>query len=98
MRPTELPEIEIKFTIALSQIPENHKIKAELKAKEAYIMTLVQQGDISSGRAAKILGISRLEILDLMDIYNIPLFDDELADELENQISQTKKNLEKLNQ
>jgi hypothetical protein len=39
---------EIKFTLTLPEVPEIHRLEAEKKAKEAYIMTLLCHGDISA--------------------------------------------------
>lgn len=65
---------EIKFTLTLPEVPEIHRLEAEKKAKEAYIMTLLRHGDISAGRAAELLEIERWQISDLMDIYQISPF------------------------
>lgn len=51
-------------------------------------MTLLEVGEISSGRAGKILGVSRLEVIEMMKKWGISLFDDsqnleELRQELE---------------
>lgn len=94
----QTPKTETQVKLILSgipEVPESHRFQAEQKAKEAYIMTLLKHGDISSGRAARLLGISRLQVIDLMDIYEISLFDDLLADDLDRQVSQAKRNLEK---
>jgi predicted HTH domain antitoxin len=50
--------------------------KALQKAKEGYVMTLLEMGEISSGRAGKILGVSRLEVIEMMNKWNISIFDD----------------------
>ncbi len=39
-------------------------------------MALLEAGEISSGRAGKILGVSRLEILEMMGKWGISVFDD----------------------
>lgn len=70
------------------KIPESLRVEALKKAKEGYVMALVEAGEISSGRAGKILGVSRLEILSMMDKWGISVFDDsqnleELKQELE---------------
>ncbi|MFM6199964.1 MAG: UPF0175 family protein [Dolichospermum sp.] len=62
--------------------------KALHKAKEGYVMTLLEVGEISSGRAGKILGVSRLEVIEMMKKWGISLFDDsqnleELRQEME---------------
>lgn len=83
------PETEIKFTLVLPNIPDDRKKEAEAKAKEAYLMTLVKYGDISSGQAGELLGIPRVEVFDLMGKYGISVFDDYLTEEeLEHQVTQ----------
>lgn len=70
------------------KVPASVRVKALKKAKEGYVMALVEAGEISSGRAGKILGVSRLEILEMMGKWGISVFDDsqnleELSQELE---------------
>ncbi|MEA5536108.1 UPF0175 family protein [Crocosphaera sp. XPORK-15E] len=70
------------------QLSDEVKKKALQKAKEGYVMTLLEVGEISSGRAGKILGVSRLEVIEMMKKWGISLFDDsqtleELRQEME---------------
>ena len=58
------------------EISENLQAKALKRAKEGYVMALLEAGEISSGRAGKILGISRLDILEMMGKWGISVFDD----------------------
>ena len=50
--------------------------KSLQKAEEGYVMTLLEVGEISSGRAGKILGVSRLAVIEMMKKWGISLFDD----------------------
>ena len=50
--------------------------KAIRKAKEGYVMALLEVGEISSGKAAEILGVSRLETIEIMNRGGISIFDD----------------------
>jgi predicted HTH domain antitoxin len=47
-------------------------------AREAVFVRLYQQGLLSSGRAAALLGISRWDFLDLLGQYGVSSFDDDL--------------------
>ena len=58
------------------QLSDEVRKKALQKAKEGYVMTLLEVGEISSGRAGKILAISRLEVIEMMKKWGISLFDD----------------------
>jgi hypothetical protein len=51
----EPQQIEVKFTIALAEIPQEHRLAAERKAHEAFVMELLRQGDISAGKTARLL-------------------------------------------
>ncbi|MGB3422520.1 MAG: UPF0175 family protein [Dolichospermum sp.] len=63
--------------------------KALQKAKEGYVMTLLEVGEISSGRAGKILGVSRLEVIEMMKKWGISLFDDsQNLEELRQEVEQ----------
>ena len=57
-----------------------HKTDAEGKAKEAFVLELLRHRDISAGRAAKLLDISRWNLSDLMSAAGISPFA-ELTDE-----------------
>lgn len=70
------------------EIPAEVQQKALQKAKEGYVMTLLEAGEITSSRAGKILGVSRLEVIAMMKQWGISLFDDsqdleELAQEVD---------------
>ncbi|PPJ64690.1 UPF0175 family protein [Cuspidothrix issatschenkoi] len=80
---------EVKFTLTLPEVPEIHRLEAEKKAKEAYIMTLLRHGDISAGRAAELLEIERWQLSDLMDIYQISPFPSQTKEELQQEVTQT---------
>jgi predicted HTH domain antitoxin len=79
----------VKFTLDVANIPEDVRREAELKAREVYVMTLLERGIISSGRAARILGISRLEAIALMDKYGISVFAPQTREELEREVAET---------
>jgi predicted HTH domain antitoxin len=78
------PEVEVQFTFTLP-IDESflqHKTDAERKAKEAFVLELLRHGDISAGRAAKLLDISRWDLSDLMSEAGISPFAEVTAEEL----------------
>ena len=62
--------------LANIKLSEPVRQKALEKAKEGYVMVLLEAGEISSGRAGKILSISRLEIIERMHQWGISVFDD----------------------
>ena len=72
-------EVEIRFTLPLDEVLLKHKVDAEHKAKEAYVLELLRQGDISAGRAARLLKISRWDLSELMYEAGISPFDDNLT-------------------
>jgi len=74
---TEL--VEITFTLpVLDTIAKNVKAEALFKAKEAYVMVLLSAGEITSGKAASVLGTSRMEMIDRMNQLGISLFDNDM--------------------
>lgn len=46
-----------------------------LKAKEPAVMELLGKGKISQGKAAELLDISRHDLIDLMAMHDIPVFE-----------------------
>jgi predicted HTH domain antitoxin len=85
--------VTIQFDLPIN-ISESLHSKAEEQAKIAYIMTLLKHGEISSGTAGKLLGISRLEVIELMGQYSIPIFPDQNREELEQEVRETLRSLE----
>ena len=54
MAKTEV-EIQFTFTLPIDESLLQHKTDAERKAKEVFVLELLRYGDISAGRAAKLL-------------------------------------------
>ena len=75
-------EVEVRFTLPLDEVLLKHKMDAVHKAKEAFVLELLRQGDISAGRAAQLLNISRWDLSDLMYEAGISPFDDSLTTEV----------------
>jgi len=89
----------VEFSIPVTGIPEAHWLEAYRKGKEALIMSLLQQGDISSGRAARLLSLSRLQVLDLMSEYGISPFDDSMTlEEFQAEVAAAARQMEKYKQ
>lgn len=87
--------IEIKFSLPVGEVPEDHKAEAEHRAREAYVLALLRQGDISAGRAAELLGVDRWHLADLMSVRGISPFDETMTQEdLEREAADTKRALE----
>ena len=74
-------ELEVRFTLPFDEVLLQHKVDAEHKAKEAFVLELLRQGDISAGRAARLLNISRWDLSELRYEAGISLFDDCLTTE-----------------
>lgn len=59
---------------------------AAAKAREALVLGLLREGRLSQGRAARLLGLTRWDILDLMAAHAIPS-GPETAEEMEHEIA-----------
>ena len=70
-------------TLAFSLKMQNSEFEREIKT--ASLVKFYEMGKISSGLAAKTLGISRLDFLDSLAIYGVSIFTD--PDELESDLS-----------
>ena len=90
-------EVEIRFTLPIDEVLLQHKTDAEHKAKETFVLELLRQGDISAGRAAGLLNISRWDLSELMYEAGISPFDDSLTPEaLEAEIKSALKGFDEL--
>ena len=71
------------------QLSSEIREKALQKAKEGYVMALLEVGEITSGRAAKILGVSRIKMIEMMNQWGISIFDeDQDLEELRQEVEQ----------
>lgn len=75
-------QVEVQFTLPIDETLLYHKADAESKAKEAFVLELLRQGDISAGRAAQLLNISRWDLSELMSAAEISPFAEQTAEEL----------------
>ena len=75
-------QVEVQFTLPIDEALLHHKSDAEDKAKEAFVLELLRQGDISAGRAAKLLNISRWDLSELMSAAGISPFAELTAEDL----------------
>ena len=73
-----MPQIQIEFPAELPEVAGQSKTSLEHLAQEAFAVRLYDLGQISSGRAAEILGISRREFLDILNMYGVSSFDEEV--------------------
>ncbi len=58
------------------ELSETVQQRALAKAREGYVMAMLEVGEITSGRAGRILGVPRLEVIEIMKRWGISLFDD----------------------
>ena len=73
--------LEIRFILPLDEVLLEHKVDAVHKAREAFVLEFLRQGDISAGRAARLLNISRWDLSELMYEAGISPFDDSITAE-----------------
>jgi predicted HTH domain antitoxin len=71
-------EIELpQNLLAALDIPESELGR---QAREWVLLELFQEGKISSGKAAEILGLSKAQFLDVLNERNLPYLDADSAD------------------
>ncbi len=80
--------INIEYPESLANILRLSGKDFESEIKKSSLVKLYELGKVSSGVAARVLGISRLDFLELLAIYNVSVlneFDsDDLNEEIEN--------------
>jgi len=67
--------IEVRISLPLEAVSSEHLSQAERDAEEAFVFSLLRQGDISGGRAAELLGLNRWELSERMSALGISPFD-----------------------
>lgn len=90
-------QVEVQFTLPIDETLLHHKTDAETKAKEAFVLELLRQGDISAGKAAKLLNISRWDLSELMFAAGISPFAEQTAEELATEVESALKVLDEIN-
>ena len=73
--------LKMQFHLPIENISKKHQTKATKKAKAAFVLELLRQGDISAGKAAELLNVSRWRLSKLMAEASISPFDDSLTSE-----------------
>lgn len=97
METQQLPT-KVQFTLDISPPSTEIHQQAELKAKIAYIMTLLEHQIISGSRAGKLLGISRLALINLMSQYGLSILDDSMSlEEFQQEVEQANTILKQYN-
>ncbi len=81
----QLISINYPKSLALSLKMDNQEFKNEMKTIS--LIKLYELGKISSGVAAKLLNISRIEFLELLEKYNVSYFHKGLENELESDLA-----------
>ncbi len=79
-----LISINYPESLAFSLKMESQEFKNEMKTIS--IIKLYELGKISSGLAAKLLNMSRIDFLDLLEKYNVSYFHSGLENELESDL------------
>jgi predicted HTH domain antitoxin len=79
-------EIEVPPAIHGTKLEQKYLSAANRIVEERAVVRLFEQGDVSSGYAAELLGITKYEFLELLKSYNVPFFnmsDEEWQREIE---------------
>ncbi len=67
-------KINITYPASLAHILKLNEKDFELEIKISSLVKLYELGKVSSGAAAKVLGLSRLDFLDLLAKYKVSVF------------------------
>jgi len=80
-----LISINYPESLAFSLKMENQEFKSEMKTIS--LIKLYELGKISSGLAAKLLNMNRIDFLELLEKYNVSYFHKSLENEIESDFS-----------
>lgn len=86
---TSTTQVSFTLDIAPELLDEPIRQQAEQKARESYVMELLRHSRISSGYAAKLLNLDRLEILERMGEYHISVFPEQSPEDLAQEVTET---------
>jgi predicted DNA-binding protein (UPF0251 family) len=71
-----MPQLHIEYSEDLRDLVDEPPDHLAALAREALIVRLYDLDKLSSGQAARLLGLSRRAFLDLLDRYHVSLFDE----------------------
>lgn len=89
-------EVEVPDALHGTQLAAKYLHAAQTLLQEQAVMRLFEQGDISSGYAAELLGLAKRDFINLLHKHNVAYFnfsDDEWQEEL-SAVSQVQAQLE----
>jgi predicted HTH domain antitoxin len=76
---TNMEKVTMQLRLQVPErLTEKNQQQLESLAFEALVVRLYALGELSSGEGAKLLALTRREFLDLLNHYNVSLFDDEI--------------------
>ena len=78
--------INIKYPKFLADYLQLNSEEFEMEIKINSLVKLFESGRISSGTAARVLGITRIEFMELLAKYKIPVYAQENPEELKKDI------------
>lgn len=88
--------LKMQFHLPIENISKKHQTEATKKAKAAFVLELLRQGDISAGKAAELLNVSRWKLSELMSDAGISAFDEsQTAETLQAEVDNALKDFEK---
>ena len=88
--------LKMQFHLPIENISKKHQTEATKKAKAAFVLELLRQGDISAGKAAELLNVSRWKLSELMADAGISAFDEsQTAETLQAEVDNALKDFEK---
>ena len=88
--------LKMQFHLPIENISKKHQTEATKKAKAAFVLELLRQGDISAGKAAELLNVSRWKLSELMADAGISAFDEsQTAETLQTEVDNALKDFEK---
>ena len=80
-------QVEIEYPDELLGLIHETEASFESLARTAMILKLYEMGKLSSGLAGKLLGISRIEFLNLLSEHKISFFDEDMVNRLDEEAS-----------
>ncbi|NTW04323.1 MAG: UPF0175 family protein [Oscillochloris sp.] len=72
-----MTDFQITYPGELLTVAQQPPERLERLAREALLVRLYDLGELSSGQAAAILGLTRREFLDLLGAYHVSVFDED---------------------
>jgi len=86
-----MKQLQVDFPQELAFLLHMNEVEFSYEIKKIALIKLYELGKISSGKAASLLGITKIAFIDILNQYQVSIFEDLDALELQEELNKARK-------